>query len=191
MAMFRFQASLHSFKFDEDRFTKAFEKAALILIKKAAREWIKAVIIRIGTWTGFAKGSIKFARGPFGDLGSFLRVSIPINKNKEYIRTGRPRFYYGNGDIKVPKTPERGGIRGRYNFTQSQGRHRFFYRSDTVHMVANVFYKNAEIPSTSKEAMRAGAKAFRAYIRAHAGDLPRVRDYIGKMKLNEGKWQKM
>lgn len=170
----KFQVELHKFKFDKKGFTASFDKQAQILVRQAARAWLRAVILEVRVWTGFALGSIKFARGPNGNLGQFLRVSIPISPVSE-----RPKYYYHSDGRRIPKTPERAGVLGKYNFPTAQRRYRFSFRSDVVHFLANEFFES--VSQTSPwHSMKAGREAFREYITAHSSDLPHVNSFIVK-----------
>lgn len=173
---FSINGELYGLKIGTGKYTKALEDKLERLIKQAAKEWMRAVILRVPVLTGFAKGSIKFAGG---DLASFLNVSVPINpisKNTRYYRhsTGR----------RTEKTPEKGGLYSTYNFTSEQHRFRFNYRNNISYFLVNDFFgKGTHTPWNS---MIEGRRAFSKYIRENLISLPKILDSKIKVPIRVG-----
>lgn len=170
----KFKFEFSKITFDTGGFTKAFDEKAARLVRMAARAWLRALILQIPVWTGFALGSVKFAKGSGGNLGKYLNVAIPISP-----RSRRPRFYYHRGGRRTPKTPERAGTYSEYNFPSGQWRYRFSFRSDVIHFILNEFYASVS-PSSPWLSMNAGRRAFLDYMKEHVKDLPKVKDYVIK-----------
>lgn len=171
----RFYGRLFGIKINEGKYTKALDKDLQILVRKAAREWLKTVITRVPVWTGMAKGSIKFASGPGGNLAAYLNVSVPIDPVEH--RKG--------------KTPEIGGRFGRYNFTSSRHIYRFTFRSDVIHYIHNEFFArtdnaNEQIVAPWQSLIFAEL-AYRSELRRGIATLPKVAKYIEKVEIPFGK----
>lgn len=177
---FSFRGQLHGIKFDEKSFTKKFDAAAKILVRQAARAWLRTVIVKVPAWTGFAQGSIKFAKGPNGDLAAFLRVAFPITPNpaaRNKNGTPYPKHYFTDKGTKILKTPENGGRFGHYNFPSAQMRYRFRYSNEVIHFEINEFYTDVS-PKSPWNSMAAASKAFQRYIKANAKNLPHVNSFL-------------
>lgn len=169
---------LYALKIDNERWTKAIDSALQTLIRQAARSWLRAMIIHVPVWTGFARGSIKFARGTNGNLGQFLNVAIPISP----IAISPKTYKHGDGRV-VPKTPSRGGVFGNYTFTASQHRYRFNFRTDVVYFLINEFFGSKSSP-LAWHSFESGRKAFEQYIRDNILNLPKVKDFLLKVPVS-------
>lgn len=160
---------LSGLRTDTKRFTKEFEQRAESLMRQAAAEWLRAVILEVPVWTGFAKGSLKFADGPKGNLSRFLRVAVPITGRKS-----TPRWYYHPGRRKVAKTPENGGRFANYTFTTTRRVYTFTYTSSVIHYLVEEYFGRISGPWNSREA---GERAWLAYFNANIGNLPSISKY--------------
>jgi hypothetical protein len=168
-------------EFAKDPYKKKLDLAIRALIREAAREWLRAMIIRIPTWTGHTKGSIKFARGANGNLSRYLNVSIPI--------VPHPR---AAGQISRGKNAASGGRLGRYSFTVQNHVYKFYFRSDVVYFLHNDFFartdrgaggQQIEAPWGSAEA---GAEAFHQTLGRGKKNFPRLEDAIIKTRIPFG-----
>lgn len=174
---FRAHFRVQGIKINKPGFTEAFEREAMIQVRQGARAFLANMILRIPVWTGFTRGSIKFAQGTNGDLYKYLRVAIPITGTKPL-----PKWYYPNrGGRRVEKIPANAGRFGQYSFTSGGHRFGFSIRLDTVQFLINEFYAvptNHYVPWNSLDA---GRTAFYTYM-ANFGRkrLPRVRDWTIK-----------
>jgi hypothetical protein len=160
----RLYARLQGFKLEQGKFTKALDTACQRLVREAAREGLRALVLRVPVWSGMALGSIKHARGPGGSLSSFLRVSIPINP----VETKRRKH-----ERSQP---------GTFNFTTSNHVYRFRVRSDVFHYILHEFnprpsyiHQQIKAPWKSFSAMQ---NAFVGHIRRNAHRLPKVKEFI-------------
>lgn len=175
----RFQGHLQHIFVDGKKFTKTFDDAAKVLIRQAAREWLRAAVLNVPVWTGMARGSLAFARGPGGNLSRFLNVAVPINPV-----SATPRWY----SQRIPKTPESGGRFAIYNFTSGNSRYGFTFRSDVIHFIINEFFTIRPVSRTSPwKSMEAGAEAFRTYMKNHVGNLPRIESSMIRIQIPFGK----
>jgi hypothetical protein len=120
----------------DGNYNKRLDDSFNILIRGAARAWLRAIITKIPIWTGFALGSVKFARGKNGFLAQYLNVAIPISTPQKY-----PKFYYHPSRVnRIRKIPENASKFGQYNFSAQRKIFQFFFRSDVVHFIINDFY---------------------------------------------------
>ena len=89
-----------------DKFTKTLDENIKIQIRQAAREWLRAIILKVPVWTGTSVGSLK-------PLGAYLRVSIPIDP--KVVRKGYgPSVGAGLQEFSF----ERHGNTWSFNFTE-------------------------------------------------------------------------
>ncbi len=161
-------------QFAKDPYKKTLDEAIRRLIRQAAREWLRAMIVRIPVWTGQALGSVKFARGTNGNLSRYLNVAIPIvpRENRR-----------GKGPTTMP---------GRYSFTVQNHVYKFYFRSDVVYFLWNDFFIRTDRGASGQQiqapwlSMEAGAAAFRATIEDGKKKLPRIQDAMSKTVIPFG-----
>lgn len=163
----RFNVRLSGLKMDRKGFTKAFDTKVTALMKGAARAWLKAVFLQVPVWTGFARGSLKFADGPNGNLSRFLNVAIPTNANHAY-----PKWYYHPGRGRVLKTPENAGRFAHYTFTQTRHVYTFTYSSSVVHFLIEDFFGRMS-PTAPWLSGVAGKLAWDNYFEVNKASLPK------------------
>lgn len=143
----------------DGQWTQRVNDGLQIMMRQAARAWLRAIILYVPVWTGFAKGSIKFASGPQGFLGAALNVAIPINPSHT-----RPKWYYHPGrKTRVRKIPQNGGRFSRYNFSVARKVYYFSFRSDVAHFIINDFY-GSHATGAAWGASEKGKRAFEEYI---------------------------
>lgn len=149
--------------------TKTIDERFQTISRKGARAYLRALITQVPVWTGMARGSIKFARGPNGFLAQYLNVAIPI------VPHPQARFIAG-------KNQYAGGAYGRYNFTSGRHIYQFRFRSDVVHYILNEFFarpptvnQQIEAPWHSQEV---GVAAFQSTVKAEMDALPSVRSWV-------------
>lgn len=173
--MVRIHTNLYGLKFSKDPFYKTMDAAILRLIRVAAREWLRAMIVRVPVWSGMARGSIKFASGPNGNLSRFLNVAIPI------VPHPGARTKYKNA--------EAGAKYGHWNITSGNHNYRFFFRSDVLHYIHNEFFARTDPGAGGQQivapwhSLEVGAEAFNAAIEKGKSSLPRIQDAITKVKI--------
>lgn len=171
-----FKARIRGFKFDKGGFIGATERAAKSAVYSAAKEWLRAVIVRVPIWSGQALGSVKYAVGRSGNssglfLGEYLKQQIPI------------QAYHW----KANKNPQTGGVQGRYTFSQSRHQYRFTFQTDVIYYVIQDFFNIKVSPRAPWGSMDAGAAAFNAAIGAEmASRLPRVNDFLLDSEILQG-----
>ena len=171
--MVRFTGQLHGLKFSQNKHGKTMDQAIQRLIRQAAREWVRAVILRVPVWTGQAMGSIKFASGPGGNLGRFLNVAIPIVPK----------------ETRKGKNAGTGAAYGHYNFTTGNHVYRFRFRSTLIYFIHNEFFARTDWGASGQQiqapwrSMQAGAEAFLAEIRRGKTRLPKIQNAIEKIVI--------
>lgn len=169
----RHRYSLHGFKLDKGKFTLALDQASQVLVRQAAREYLRAVVIRVPVWSGAALGSVKFASGPNGNLGRFLNVSIPISPKKGAWRKNKNQF----------------SGKGEYSFTSQRHIFSFLFKSDVIHFFLNNFFARTDPGAKGQRiqapwsALEAGGAAFESTIALGIAKLPKVQDYILRPSL--------
>lgn len=162
----RLYGRLSHIRFHQNKWTREFEKQIGILMRQAARAWLREVALQVPVWTGMAKGSVAFARGPGGHLARYLNVSIPI------IPT-----HYVKG-----KNPLAGGRMGRYSFTNARHVWRFTFRTDVPHFILNEFYSTPVGPQYKARPWNifpAANEIFQQTLRSEIKRrLPKIKSYI-------------
>lgn len=181
-AEFRFTGSLHGFKFDLGGFTKKYEAAAEKLVRDAAKEWLRAVLISVPIWTGFAQGSIVFAKGPGGwDLARYLGM---VGETRVPHDHDTPKWHWNQDGSKVRKIPENGGRFGRFNFPIGQHRFRFRYTNSLLYFHIESFYGNIS-PTSPWFAMQHGRDAFAKFVNQNKARLPKASRFLQKYDIKE------
>lgn len=169
--MAHFNVRLSGLKVNKGKFTKAFEAKAESLMKKAAAAWLRAVIIAVPIWTGFARGSLKFADGPRGNLSRFLQVAVPTSSRRKF-----PKWYYHPGRKRIRKIPENAGRFAHYTFSTTRHVYTFTYTSTVIHFLIEDFFGRVS-PSAPWHSGEAGRAAWLAYFEQHINELPKIAAY--------------
>lgn len=152
-----------------NKWSDLLEKRLNVLIRGAARAWLREIILHVPIWTGMARGSIKFARGQGGFLSAYLNVAVPISGVRPF-----PRFYYHPGrKTRIPKVPISGAKFAKYSFAVTNKVFRFTFRSDVVHFILNEFY-GSDSTGAPWHALEKAQAAFQQYIKDN------FRDVVGK-----------
>ncbi len=161
--MLKFKSKLNTVKLDQAAYTKTLDKQLGIIIREAAREWLRAVITfapsRGGfpVWSGMAKSTLK-------PLGRFLRVAVPVTPEE-----GAPdRRSMGEEDSSF----EISDTNGKYTFAWSNTV--FHYYLHEFGLVA----RNTE-PKGPWQSIKHGERAMIRYVeQALVKKLPKVGKYI-------------
>lgn len=168
----RFRQGLVKLKFNEKGISKATEEALKVLIRQGAREWLRATFVLVPVWTGMARGSLKFARGPNGTLAHVLNVAIPINPHPRARPTWR-------------KNDEAGGRISEFDFVHTEKIHRFRFRTETWHYWHNEFRPRTDPGAVGQQiiapwrSLVAGSAAMTRYLTvAGPKKLPKLFKYI-------------
>jgi hypothetical protein len=182
MPSFGFKGNFVVLEFDGKKFTKEMERRAFQLMREAAREWVRAVYVKVPVWTGMARGALKYAQGRVGPsaglfLSEYLKILIPIGPERTH--DGKPL------EVRKDKSPQIGGRKARYTFSYYKGQFNFTLNIDIVHYEINEFHAGHP-PSYSRpwNSFQAGDEAFKAYIDANVERiLPNVNDYTRETKI--------
>ena len=186
------KATLFKFEFKRVAYSRAFDKAMKLLLRNAAREFAKAVILRVPVQTGFARGSLLNLADAIGinassSPESFRRkldkrrgkiVNVPLN--------GKTSYYTDSGG-RVPKTPENArqfSTDPDKVFTAADNVYTFSYGASILYYVINDIASNSHTPSAPWLSFQAGHDAMTAYIREHIlEDVPAIKDYVEKTEI--------
>ncbi len=153
---------------DAPRYTKTLDQAIQVQVRQAAREWLRAVILKVPVWTGTSVGSLQ-------PLGNFLRVKVP--NNPVAVRPGYgPSVGRANQEFKF----ERNGTTWSFSFTEG-----------VAHYIVNEFYNvndtghfNLKNPGPYLS-FKAGEIAFQSYIQKYLLQrVPNLKDFIYNKQLN-------
>lgn len=161
-----FRGSLQKIKFDNGKFSATTEAKCAAIVRRAAKEWMRQVI-RIAVWRGFAKGSVIYAQGEYGDLARYLQLFSSPEASIVSSKT-QPRYYYHDDGRKIPKRPDRASVFGHYSFSTGNHVFRFTFRSDVVYFaLQDMFGYNPHGPaSTPWQFLTSAALAFETYLTA-------------------------
>lgn len=170
----RFTGRFTAIRLKSGEFTKDLHQQMQINNRTAARAWVRAVIQLVPVWSGESRGSIKFATGSNGFLGSFLRVAVPINpvkggtrKNKN-ATTGEAHYDF------VAETPV---YLFKFNSLVPQYmHHEFFARPAGINQQIIAPWRSLE----------AGRLAYKAAIRAELKKLPKITKYFLRVQIPFG-----
>jgi hypothetical protein len=116
--MLKFSIKLTNLEINTGQFTDDLAKFLEIQSRKAAREWLRAVLLKVPVFTGEARGSLK-------PLGQFLKVAVPIKPVA--IRKGH--------------SPETGAAQSSFSFSKISPYYiEFIFNEAVVHYLINEFY---------------------------------------------------
>jgi hypothetical protein len=164
------RAKVNIIKFDKQGYTEALGKAVQVQIRQAAREWLRAVILKVPVYTGMAKGSLL-------PLGRYLRVAIPIVPDP----IAQKRF--GRG-------PQDGESLGLFDFKQiNQYVWQFQYATEVQHYLINEFTIGLGSPPlrnpTPWHSFEAGKEAWDQYLQENLkSKIPKISSYISTVEIN-------
>jgi hypothetical protein len=176
----RFSGQLQGLKLAKGKFTKVLDRQLQVLVRLAAREWLRAVIIKVPVYTGFALGSVKNAEGEKGNLARFLNVAVPIVPVNK-----RLHFYYHPGRKRIVKNEDTGAYFSKYAFVNFNKVYRFRFQSDIIYYMINDFFGSDFTGPWNS--MDAGKTAFFEYLDANkVRMLPKVSDYLVKINVPFG-----
>lgn len=160
--MIKLQWKFPTYKWNSQKFNQTLRTKLTVQVRQAAREFVRAAIVKVPIDTGEAIGT-------FLPIGRFLNVSIPILNNHPTEK----------------KNPETGSSEEkRLLFTFSSNQYGVYFEIDwqLFHFWFNEFfhhnYPNAQI-ETPWHSMEAGRDAFLEYMRTVAVErLPKLKDFI-------------
>lgn len=173
----RFIAKFDRIKLEGDgKITPAMQSKIERFVKDAAREWLRAVVVRIPIWTGMSRGALAMAKGRSGPTaGKFLRtvlnIQIPIGSRTSDSKAKAKR---------IGKTSAQGGRESRFTFSYDEAgkRFNFTYQTDVVQFIANDLYNVRDGAAFGSQgagawarpwgAMKAGDLAFDEYVARYA-----------------------
>lgn len=138
--MLNFSSSLPIMNLDVARYTKTLDRVMGQIIREAAREWLRAVIVNVPVETGSAKSTLQ----PLGRL--LRRVAVPINPTKS---ASDYEHRWGASDFNIFDK----------NFEYS-----FEWSSDLLHYYLNEFFPIATVASAPWHSLDAGEQAFLSYV---------------------------
>jgi hypothetical protein len=158
--MFKIKARIAKLGIDTDKYNKTLDAAMQAQIRQAAREWLRAVILKVPIWTGTSMGSLQ-------PLGAYLKVAVP--NNYKVVRPG-----YG---------PSVGKSLQEFKFDHKDHIWSFSFTEEVPHYLVNEYFNvNAAglhlITPGPYHSFAAGERAFEAYIDAYlAKRVPNLKDF--------------
>ena len=148
--MFKIKARFSKLGIDTGRFTETLDTNMKEQIRQAAREWLRAVILKVPIWTGTSIGSLQ-------PLGAYLRVAVP--NNYKVVRPGMG--------------PSAGRAQQEFKFKREGNVWSFEFTEEVPHYLVNEYFN---VNATGKfhlttpgpyRSFAAGEAAFTAYINAY------------------------
>jgi hypothetical protein len=164
----RFEVKAKIISFERTRFINDLVKVADEQMRQAAREWLRAVILKVPVYTGASRGSLL-------PLGRYLNIAIPIHPVVRH-----PRW-----------SPEVGALMQFFNFSHDLPSltWTFQYSTQVPHYLINEFNVGLGQPPliepTPWRSFAAGKIAWDNYVRTEFfRRLPKISDYIRTIDLN-------
>lgn len=162
--MIEVQHGFRIMKFNGRRYLKTLDRRLGVIIRQAAREWLRAVLKSVPARGGFpvVTGAAKSTLVP---LGRVLRVAVPVRP------VGRKdRREEGENSSKFKIVDDSVGGNKKYVYS-------FEWSTDLLHYYINEFY--GYIPHAPWNTTEAGEEAFVAYVEdALNRELPDISDHI-------------
>lgn len=134
-----------------ERLNKTLDRVMGQIIREAAREWLRALVVHIPVQTGMAKGALQ-------PLGRFLRVAVPVRPVR------KPYYSKLEGGISEPGF---GAQKTDFYFRDDKSHpmsfiYEFTWSTDVLHYWLQEFYNGKAIPG--EIAMRDAEEAFQLHI---------------------------
>lgn len=165
---------LHLLQLDKAKYTRSLNRALGIVIREAAREWLRAVITSVPSRGGFPvlTGAAKSTLAP---LGRFLRVAIgdtsPVGKLDRRSEGEKASSF----KITDDKT------------ASSDFVYEFEWSNDILHYYLNEFYQMPTVASSPWHSLDAGRAAFIKYVEENLPKrIPNIADYISPQVIQTG-----
>jgi len=159
--MFQIKGQFVQLGIEIERYSKSLDAAISAQIRQAAREWLKAVILKVPIWTGTSMGSLQ-------PLGAYLKVKVPDH----YVAV---RKGYG---------PSVGRANQEFSFSRKGYVWTFSFTEEVAHYLVNEYF-NANllgyklITPGPYGSFYAGEVAFENYINEYlAKRVPNLKDFI-------------
>lgn len=185
--MLKIKATLFQFTFKRAAYSKAFDKAMQLLMRNAAREFAKAVLLRVPIQTGFARGALLNLADAIGLNAatspiSFIRKLDKRRMNAKNLPLNGVVSYYTDSGGRVPKTPENArqfSTAIDKVFTSENYVYTFNYEASILYYMINDAFSNSHTPSAPWMSFEAGHDAMVQYIEEHVlDDVPAISDYF-------------
>lgn len=133
--MLYFESSLSTLHVPRERLTKTLDRILGQIIREAAREWLRALVVEVPVQTGMAKGALQ-------PLGRFLRVAVPIRPIRKpyysHLEGGEQTISFGAEKTEfVIKDDKSNGGSFIYEFSWS---------TDVLHYWLSQYYRGKALP---------------------------------------------
>lgn len=166
--MFEIKGSFVQLSLDVQRYTRTLDEAMQVQLRQAAREWLRAVILRVPVWAGTSRGSLR-------PLGSYLRVAVPISPRVGPTATRGPSVGAGQSDFEF-SSPRK----GVYQFT---------FDEQVLHYRLNEFFDMSGflplLTPTPWASFKAGETAFTRYVNdVLPKRLPRPEQFLVQKRIS-------
>lgn len=145
--MLNFESSLLILNLDVKKYTKTLDRVMGQIIREAAREWLRAILVSVPSRGGFPveTGAAKSTLQP---LGRFLRVAVPISPTKP-VRANDYEHRWGASDFSI---------------TSKNFEYEFSWSTDLLHYYLNEFFSISTVASSPWHSLEAGEAAFLSYV---------------------------
>ena len=155
------------------KFTKAADKIMEVEMKRAAGEWLRAVLVKVPVWTGMSQGSFK-------PLAAYIRYKFDIVP--VVTRKGM--------------SPDIGAQQSTFVFEKVNNVYSFRFTEKVAHYTINEFY-NANVTGDPEQpsglhlitpgpylSFNAGELAFQAYMSKVLPErLPKIEDFVDTSRI--------
>lgn len=159
--------------FDGRKLNKTIDRVMGQILREAAREWLRAILVSVPSRGGFPvlTGAAKSTLVP---LGRFLRqvkgLDVHPTSDKKHPYQDRRAEGEASSEFQLTQVPRE----GRSN---PDGKYNFGWANDILHYYINEFY--GVIPSGPWNTLQAGEEAWNASVEeAINRRLPDIADYI-------------
>lgn len=190
------KATLFTFEFKRQEFSKAFDSAIQREMRNAARAWYRAAVAQVPVRTGFAAGTLL-------NLTTAIGLSAATNRagflKREEMRRGKARllkprlrefYHHGSGSItlKTPESARRFATPPGRVFTNFGGKYFFNYAVSVAYYRINELEAHPKIRNTPWKSFQAGEEAFQQYLLdVGLKRLPSINSYISSTEVRVGR----
>lgn len=165
MAVFR-GGFLPELNFDEISYKKTLDKKLGVIIREAARLWLREIITHIPVETGMAKATLQ-------PLGRFLRVAVDVRPKR------KPYYSDLEGTVQFDGA---GRLRQKFILTDDKSNplnfiYEFEWSTSVLHYWLEEFYRGAAL--SGPEAIDAADSVFITYLRTEVNKrIPDLSEFV-------------
>lgn len=168
----RAKLQLKGLKLNKEKYLKTLNDQLDVAVRQAARAWLKAVLTRVPSYTGMARGSLL-------PLGQFLHVAVPTSLSPNAKAHGHKS--------RVAE----GQSLGHFKFEHLKTVVNFIFETEVLHFILNdKFDMNPPIHLTHLprpwDSMTVGKEAFFAFLKEDLPNrIPKLGSYVESFDLKD------